>query len=270
MLGNALLTWFGRLGRVLELEQRAAQYPNQPLARTTLHIWRTNTKGFHLERMKRTNTALYTLSTWRRRLEKTRTNEGEFQTSPRSLSDQFTSGKALSFQRRNDKVLVDAALRIWANALVRQIQAEKTASKFYKTSLAERVITIWCSNFQAKRRLTRQAKLVRRLFLERTTWRKWKYAADAKRREEKLQELEKKRLKIAWKIWTYKARKARNDRRKEAAVSSTISTRIMRWAFDTWMERVLFIKNREYDVKMGYQEKLTRYVAPCFPTCALA
>ena len=35
------------------------------------------------------------------------------------------------------------------------------------------------------------------------------------------------------------------------------------------MERVLFIKNREYDVKMGCQEKLTRYVTPCFPTCVV-
>jgi protein SFI1 len=127
----------------------------------------------------------------------------------------------------------------------------------------------WHSNTQEKRRLAKQAKLVRRLFLERTTWRKWKFAIDAKRREENLQKFEKKRLKAAWKIWIYKARKARNDRRKEAAVSCTISTRIMRRAFDTWMQRVLFIKNREYDVKMGYQEKLTRYVTPCFPTCAV-
>lgn len=36
----------------------------------------------------------------------------------------------------------------------------------------------------------------------------------------------------------------------------------MRQAFDTWMERVLFIKNREYDVRMEYQERLTRYL-PC-------
>jgi hypothetical protein len=93
MLGNVLRTWFGRLGRVLELEQRAVQYPNQPLARTVLHIWRTNTKGVHLERIKRTNTALYTLSSWRGRLEKIRMNEGESQTSPRSLSDQLDQGK---------------------------------------------------------------------------------------------------------------------------------------------------------------------------------
>jgi len=101
------------------------------------------------------------------------------------------------------------------------------------------------------------------------TWHRWKYAIDAKRRVEKLQELEKKRLKAAWKIWSYKVRKARNDRRKEDAVSSTISTRTMRRAFDTWMERVLFIKNREYDVKIGYQEKLARYITPYFPTCAV-
>ena len=42
----------------------------------------------------------------------------------------------------------------------------------------------------------------------------------------------------------------------------------MRRAFGTWMVKVLFIKNREYDVKLGYQEKLTRYVAPCPLTCA--
>ena len=172
----------------------------------------------------------------------------------------------LSFQRRNDKILVDAALRIWASALVHQIQADRTAFKFYNANLAKRAIATWRSTVQEKRRLTKQAKLVRRLFLERMTWRKWKEAIDAKRREAKLQELEKKRVKTAWKAWAYKARKARNDRRKEDAVSSTISTRIMRRAFDTWMERVLFIKNRDYDVKMGFQEKLTRYGAPCFPT----
>lgn len=77
MLGNALRIWFGRLRRVLELEQRAVQYPNQPLARAMLHIWRTNTKGVRLERMKRTKIAFYTLSSWRERLEKVRTNEGE-------------------------------------------------------------------------------------------------------------------------------------------------------------------------------------------------
>ena len=127
----------------------------------------------------------------------------------------------------------------------------------------------WHSNVQEKRRLTKQAKLVRRLFLERTTWRKWKYAVDAKRREEKLQEFEKRRLKVAWKIWVYKARKARNDRRKEEAVAITISTRIMRRAFGAWMVKVLFIKNREYDVKLGYQEKLTRCAVPCLLTCAV-
>jgi Sfi1 spindle body protein len=172
----------------------------------------------------------------------------------------------LSFQHRSDKILVDAALRIWASALVHQIQANKAASKFYNASLAERAIATWRSTFRGQRRLTRQAKLVRRLFLERMTWRKWKAAIDAKRREEKFQGLEKKRLKAAWKIWAYKARKARNDRRKEDAVSSTIRTRVMRRMFDTWMERVLFIKNREYDVKLEYQEKLTRYVVPCLPT----
>jgi len=93
VLGNALRIWFGRLGRILELEQRAVQLPNQPLARKMLHIWRTNTKGVHLERMKRTNIALYTLSSWRGRLEKIRTNEGESQTSPRLLSDQLHQGK---------------------------------------------------------------------------------------------------------------------------------------------------------------------------------
>ncbi len=45
--------------------------------------------------------------------------------------------------------------------------------------------------------------------------------------------------------------------------------RITRRAFDTWMRKVLFIKNREYDVKLGYQEKLTRHVAPCLPTYAV-
>ena len=93
MLGNALRIWFGRLGRILELEQRAVQHPNLPLARTMLHIWRTNTKGVHLERMKRTSTALYTLSSWRGRLEKIRTNEGESHMSPRSFSDQLHQGK---------------------------------------------------------------------------------------------------------------------------------------------------------------------------------
>jgi hypothetical protein len=106
------------------------------------------------------------------------------------------------------------------------------------------------------------------LFLERTTWCRWKEAIGAKRREAKFQELEKKRLKVAWRTWAFRARKARNDRRKEDAVSSTVSTRLMRWGLDTWMEKVLFIKNREYDVKMEYQEKLTRYVAPCSPTSA--
>jgi hypothetical protein len=182
------------------------------------------------------------------------------------FSYRFASGKALSFQRRNDKILVDAALRIWASALVRQIQAEKAALKVYHANLAERAIAAWRSAIHKRRRQTKQSKLVRRLFLERTTWRKWKEGIDAKRREEKLRELEKKRLKAAWKTWTYKARKARNDRRKEDAVKSTINTRIMRRAFDAWMKKVLFIKNREYDVKMDCQEKLTRYAAPCFPT----
>lgn len=216
--------------------------------------------------MERTKTALYTLSSWRRRLETIRTNEGESGTFPHSLSDQFASGKSLSFQRRNDKILVDAALRIWASALVRQIRADKTASKFYNAVLAERAIATWRSNFQEKRRLIKQAKFVRRLFLERTTWRKWKEAIDTKRREAKFQELEKKRLKAAWRTWAYRARKARNDRRKEDAVSTTVSTRLIRRGLDTWLERVLFIKNREYDVKMEYQEKLTKYVAACSPT----
>ena len=35
------------------------------------------------------------------------------------------------------------------------------------------------------------------------------------------------------------------------------------------MGKVLFIKNREYDVKLEYQEKLTRHVAPCLPTCSV-
>jgi len=269
ILGSTLRTWFGRLGRVLELEQRAVQYPNQPLARTVLHVWRTKTKGVHLERMKRTKTVMCTLSSWRERLEKIRTNEGETQMFLRSLFNQSASGKALSFQRRSDKILVDATLRIWASALVRQIRADKTAFKFYNANLAERTLVTWRSTFQEKRRLTRQARRVRRLFLERTTWRKWREAIDAKRREEKLQELEEKRLKAAWKIWSCRVRKARNDRRKENAVSSTIGMRIMRRAFDTWMGRILFIKNREYDVKMEYQEKLTRYIAPCLPTGAI-
>ena len=93
MLGNALRIWFGRLGRVLELEQRAVQHPNLPLARTMLHIWRTNTKGIQLERMKRTNIALNTLSKWRGHLEKIGTNEGESRMSPRSLSDKLHQGK---------------------------------------------------------------------------------------------------------------------------------------------------------------------------------
>ena len=228
-----------------------------------LHIWRAKTKGIHVERMKRTKTALYILSSWRGRLEKIRSNECESHTVPRSLSDQFASGKSLNFQRRNDKILVDAALRIWASALVRQIRADKMASKFYNANLAERAIATWHSNTQEKRRLMKQAKLVRRLFLERTIWRKWKEAIDAKRREVKFHELEKKRLKATWRTWAYRARKARNDRRKEDAVSSTVTMRLMRRGLDTWMERVLFIKNREYDVKMEYHEKLTRYVAPC-------
>lgn len=231
-----------------------------------LHIWETKTKGVHLERIRRTKTALSTLSSWRGRLEKIKTNKGESQKFPRSLSDQFASGKALCFQRRNDKILVDAALRIWASGLVHQIRADKTAFKFYNANLAERAIVTWYSNIQAKRRLTKQAKLVRRLFLERTIWRKWKEAINTKRREEKFQELGKNQLKAAWKIWAYRTRKARNDRRKEDAVSATISTRIMRQAFDTWMERVLFIKNREYDVRMEYQERLTRYLVLYSPT----
>src|SRR5260370_38551709 len=81
------------------------------------------------------------------------------------FADQFASGKASSLQCRNDKILVDAALRIWASVLIRQTQANKLAFMFYDAKLAERAITTWRSTIPKKSRLTKQAKLVRQQFL---------------------------------------------------------------------------------------------------------
>ncbi|KAG8824056.1 hypothetical protein FRC17_009185, partial [Serendipita sp. 399] len=234
VLRESLHKWIRRQERLKQLERRAIAHQNRPLIRAN-----------RLQKRDRRLLAA-ALEVWCQRLQHNKEME--------RCADHFE----VQISRR----IAHESLRVWANKLAERRKLERRAQKAYEATLKAKIIFQWRKGMWEHARDMKQAKLARRLFLERSTWRRWKELADCRVRESKLHLFQEKRLRALFTIWTARMKQQRNLRRKEEVVMMTTQARILKEALQSWTLRVLFLKDREYCVIQDRREKDLRYAYP--------
>ncbi|KAG8838213.1 hypothetical protein FRC18_005711 [Serendipita sp. 400] len=243
ILRETLHKWVRRQERIKQLERRAIAHQNRPLVRAVFRIWLINTRLQSRLQLRDRRLAAAALKVWCQRIQRNRDME--------QCSD--------TFEVQTSRRLAIEYLRIWVKKLAERQRLEKRAQKAYGATLRAKVIIHWRKRMWNHARDMKQAKLARHIFLERSTWTRWKEVAERKIRERKLNVFQKKKLGDLLTVWTEKTRAQRNLRRKEEVVTMTIQARILKQALQSWTLCVVFLKDREYCVIHERRERDLRH-----------
>jgi protein SFI1 len=157
---------------------------------------------------------------------------------------------------------------------------ERRAQRAFEATVKAKALIQWRSVMWAHAKQVKQAKLVRRLFLTRLAWKRWRDVVEARRWEQSKVKMERKVLKRALDAWREGARIQRGLRRKgevvrmaNEAVSDArlcgvkcvltlIVQRLVKEALQAWTLRVVYLKDREYSVIQENRERVLRFVPP--------
>ncbi|KAG8798762.1 hypothetical protein FRC16_006582 [Serendipita sp. 398] len=243
ILRETLHKWVRRQERIKQLERRAIAHQNRPLVRAVFRIWLINTRLQSRLQLRDRRLAAAALKVWCQRIQRNRDME--------QCSD--------TFEVQTSRRLAIEYLRIWVKKLAERQRLERRAQKAYEATLRAKVIIHWRKRMWNHARDMKQAKLARHIFLERSTWTRWKEVAERRIRERKLNMFQKKKLGGLLTVWTEKTRAQRNLRRKEEVVTMTIQARILKQALQSWTLRVVFLKDREYCVIHERRERDLRH-----------
>ena len=124
----------------------------------------------------------------------------------------------MQFSSEVDKHLVARHLGIWADRLARRRKLERRAQRAFEATVKAKALIQWRSVIWAHAKQVKQAKLVRRLFLMRLAWKRWRDVVEARRWEQNRVKMERKVLKRALDAWRERARIQRGLRRKGEVV----------------------------------------------------
>jgi protein SFI1 len=184
------------------LERRAIAHQNKPLIRAVLRIWLTQTRQKRCEALRDQRLKAKALRLWVERVQANRVKE--------NLAVQFSS--------RVDKHLASRYLSIWTDRLARRRKLERRAQRAFEATVKAKALIQWRSVMCDHAKQVKQAKLVRRLFLTRLAWKRWRDVVEARRWEQSRVKMERKVLKRALDAWKERARMQKSLRRKGEVV----------------------------------------------------
>lgn len=243
ILRETLRKWVRRRARLQYMERRAIAHQNKPLVRAVVHIWLTKSRLQKCLIIQNHRVLSKALDAWIARLQQHRDMQQQ----------------ALVFRHQHDSRLLGDYTRKWALELASQMRLERRARRYYESTQKAMTLIRWRTKMKQNARAGKNAKLARRIFLERMVWQRWREAFERKQTERKLAMFVNRRLGAIIKRWSSKAKAMRNLKRKGEVVLLTQQSRILREALRAWTLRVVFLKDREYSILQARKEKLLHH-----------
>lgn len=116
--------------------------------------------------------------------------------------DDIPVDQALSFSQQASNSLLIITFKTWARHYGVQQNVLFLAVKHYAANRLYRALLIWRLRLRAKLKMSRQANMARKYFVEREAWDRWRFAVEEKRRKRKFQFLEGERIKRSFlRMW---------------------------------------------------------------------
>jgi hypothetical protein len=131
---------------------------------------------------------------------------------------------ALSIAARIDQRLLQSHITAWAQRFASRKRLERRSQRAYEVTLKAKVLISWKHKMRAHTKSLKEAKLVHRLFLQRTAMQRWREVAVQRSREKRLQILVRKRMGDALRIWANKTNLRKTLQRKGDVVTMAVQT----------------------------------------------
>jgi protein SFI1 len=167
-----------------------------------MRIWLAQTRLRQYEREHNQRTKAKALQVWLKRKEQVESYEQ----------------KVATFRRKVDKRLAFHCLKVWIQRLAHQSRLERRSQRAYETALKAKMVFAWRLRMRAHAKAMKQAKLARQLFLERMVWDRWRHLMEERNREKNIKAFQNRKLQGILKLWSNKAKRQRNLRRKGEVV----------------------------------------------------
>jgi hypothetical protein len=131
---------------------------------------------------------------------------------------------ALIIEARIDQRLLQSHLTAWAQRFASRKRLERRSQRAYEVNLKAKVLISWKHKMRAHNKTLKEAKLVHRLFLQRTALQRWQELVQQRSREKRLQLLHRKQMEDALRIWANKTKMRRALQRKGDVVAMAVQT----------------------------------------------
>jgi protein SFI1 len=169
-------------------------------------VWKAHERGHLLERLQNTRLLSQAWEAWKKRLRHQRGLEG-LSTGLLFLVlyrlTHWLVAAALAFAQHSQIRVTSSALRVWHQRLAMQQGAHAFAVQYANVQLKFRLLYKWRVQLRAHLKLFREAKIANKFFVMRRAWRRWVDMAEARGRENRLREWNKRR---AGKLFAGKSR----------------------------------------------------------------
>ncbi|CAA7271758.1 unnamed protein product [Cyclocybe aegerita] len=232
---RALSVWKMSINGLKALDNRAEKYvarQDESLLRAVFRIWRARMRGKRLEQFKTLRLMKYAWQKWRYRVGK---EEAQLEVSKTFLN------------RINSRVVASAFMR-WREVQTTHRNALAYAVKYDETHLQARALLLWRIRLADNIQSAKVARWAHRYFATRKAWQLWIQAAEEKRRQRRLQEFNRSKLRTLFNVWRHRTTKERQMKQCEEIVQELINHRVIRAMLTRWTNRVIEIKSRELDV----------------------
>ncbi|KAJ3505555.1 hypothetical protein NLJ89_g7354 [Agrocybe chaxingu] len=251
---RALSAWKRSISGLKALDNRAEKYvgrQDESLLRAVFRIWRARMRGKRLEQFKTVRLVKYAWQKWRYRVGK---EEAQLEVSKTFLN------------RINSRVVASAFMR-WREVQTTHRNALAYAVKYDETHLQARALLLWRIRLGDNIQSAKVARWAHRYFATRKAWQLWIQAAEEKRRQRRLLEFNKSKLRTLFNVWRHRTTKERQMKQCEEIVQELINHRVIRTMLTKWTNRVIEIKLRELDVATQYDLTLQRAAWVKWRTC---
>jgi hypothetical protein len=131
---------------------------------------------------------------------------------------------ALIIAARIDQRLLQSHLTVWAQRFASRKRLERRSQRAYEVTLKAKVLIGWKQKMRVHTKALKEAKLVHRLFLQRTALQMWREVVEERTREKRLQIFLRKRMGDALRIWANKTKLRRTLRRKGDVMAMAVQT----------------------------------------------
>ncbi|KAI0064613.1 hypothetical protein BV25DRAFT_1852514 [Artomyces pyxidatus] len=239
----ALRRWKASQARIRTLERRADKHvarQDDILVRAVTRVWKAHERGRLLERVRTLRLLKQSWETWKKRL---RHQKG--------LED-----KALAFALRPSSSLAAEVVRTWRKHHAGHRNALAFAVQYRDRQLEFKMLTAWRLHLRENLRLIRKAKKEEKLLVWRRAWRIWTSKLEERRREKKLLDLQRNKTEKLFSTWKEQALRRRRHRVAEQEIQNRTTTRVLRKALYLWNNRLLEIKDREFQYGQNYDKRV--------------